>query len=183
YREMGIWRISSSKRLDEFAAPVTDVDTMQGGAAGPGSFVQANEIYNNTVNYDTARILADRYNYLHLPLILQYRLSPKLKVSVGVKGSRMLSAPSEYAISDQSGSFNQNVTLSARGSNNFLYNYDILRKWDVAPLLGLGLEVGRRMSLNVNYQHGLIPFVDRSGIIDRSDYHRSLSVGLQYRML
>ncbi|MDX1476657.1 MAG: hypothetical protein R3301_03090 [Saprospiraceae bacterium] len=181
YRERGLFRISPNKQFDELASPV-DQDTTMGGSPGTGTSVLANTIYDNTVGYDTARILADRYNYLHMPLVVRYQLTPKIGLSLGIKGSRLLSAPSEYAIDQQSSSFTQNLRLDGNGPNNFLYNFGILRKWDVAPLAGVTLQTGRRTELDVHYQHGLVPFIDRMGVIDRSDYHRTLAVALRYRI-
>jgi hypothetical protein len=58
----------------------------------------------------------------------------------------------------------------------------VVRRWDVAPMVGLGWDITRLLTIDVQYQHGLIPYIDREAV-ERSDFNRTLSVGLRMKIL
>ena len=96
--------------------------------------------------------------------------------------SYLLNAPSDKSLSAISANSSQVDLQNINASQNYLVEEDILRKWDIAPMVGIAFDLGRRLNIDLNYQHGLIPYVDRPTESDRSDYHRSVSLGLRYRI-
>jgi hypothetical protein len=107
----------------------------------------------------------------------------------GAKVSSLLAAPARYRLNDSRFSASPYDPVSA--SKGFLYNYGILRKFDVAPLVGISYNIGERLSLDASYSHGLVHYINDTTnstnavalTVDRSDFHRSASLGLRYRIL
>lgn len=178
YNNDGLLSLGGQKDLDRetFSVPVVaDTSTFGNPVSNP-------EIDYNKIGYDTAQILSEKFNYLHFPVIAQYRIGRFISITAGIKTSYLLNAPSNKSLSSTPVNSSGVDVFDLNASQNYLVEENILRKWDIAPIVGLAFDFGRRMALDVQYQHGLIPYVDRPTESDRSDYHRSLSLGLRYRI-
>jgi outer membrane protein with beta-barrel domain len=134
------------------------------------------------IGYDTARLLIEKFNYLHLPVVAQYRIGRFISVTGGLKVSYLLNAPSGKIVNGFSSLNAQSGLFDLNTSRNFLAVENILRKWDIAPIVGIAFDIGRRMAFDIQYQHGLIPYVDRPTEGARSDYQRTVSLALRYRI-
>ena len=168
---------SSNLDVETFAVPVVvDTSTFSNPNADP-------EIAYNKIGYDTAQLLSEKFNYLHFPVLAQYRVGRFISVTGGLKVSYLINAPSDKNLSATPLNSSQGYPLDLNNSSNFLVEEDILRKWDIAPVIGVAFDMGRRIAFDLQYQHGLIPYVDRPTDSDRSDYHRTVSLGLRYRIL
>jgi hypothetical protein len=138
-----------------------------------------NEVYANSLEVEEAQQLTEKFHYLHVPISMEYRITPRISVGAGVKAGVLLSAPARYRLND--------VRFASSGigssSKDFLYDYDILRKFDIAPMLSIEFMISKSLSLQAGYTHGLIHYINNSGTSDRSDFHRTASLGLRYRIL
>jgi len=169
--------LSQNSDVETYAVPVIP-DT-----AGFGSPLADLKVDYNQIGYDTAELLTEKFNYLHFPVLAQYRIGRIISVTGGVKVSYLLNAPSNKNLRGTTLNSAQGSPLDLTSSSNFLDEENILRKWDVAPVIGIALDIGRTLAIDLQYQHGLIPYVDRPTDNDRSDYHRTVSLGLRYRIL
>jgi hypothetical protein len=138
------------------------------------------EVAYDLISYDTAQLLTEVFNYLHIPVLGQYRLTNFLSVIGGVKFSHLINAPSSRGLSAIPQFGSSAGTFDLKSSRNFLEEENILHSWDVAPVVGLAFDVGGRFAFDIQYQHGLIAYIDRPTEGDRSDYQRTLSIGLRY---
>ena len=163
---------------DELA--VYDPGVSQDTTTYPGSQILSYQL----LNYDTALLISEKFNYLHMPVTLEYRLGRNVNLVGGFKVSRLISAPPVAETPDilfRSG-FNNGSTADAEVAKSDLIDEGVVRRWDIAPLVGLSVDMGRRFALDIQYQFGLIPYIDRPAS-NREDYNRSLSLGLRYRVL
>jgi hypothetical protein len=138
-------------------------------------------VVDGALEYSEAKQLTDKFHYIHVPLRVEYRITPNFSVMAGMKVSALVAAPARYRLDDER--FGAGQLLQASGSRSFLYNYDILRKLDVAPLVGMSYAIGERLSLDASYSHGLVHYINNSDAGDRNDFHRSAALGVRYRIL
>jgi hypothetical protein len=162
----------------------SDVEEL--GGTGPGTGVGTPlydpvSVVQNTIEYDAADELTDKFHYLHVPLRVEYRIAPRWSASAGVRMALLLAAPARYKLSDEK--FSANYLASAPASRSFLYDYGILRKLDIAPELMLSWKATNRLWLDLGYLHGLVPYINRSDISGRGDYHRMIQVGARYTII
>lgn len=139
------------------------------------------DVLTGELEYSEAQELTETFHYIHVPLRVEYRILPRLLMMAGVKASVLLAAPARYRLNDNRFSAPQSTVVS--NSKSFLYNYDIIRKIDIAPLVGLSYNIGDRLSLDATYSHGLRHYINSDDSADRNDYHRSASLGVRYRIL
>lgn len=176
---LGIFN-SGNAQDDEFADPLNN-----GGGPDTNGYsfpiYAVEDVLTGDLEYSEAQALTEKFHYIHLPLRVECRILPRLLVMAGVKASVLLAAPARYRLND--GRFAAPQSTSVSGSKSFLYNYDIIRKVDVAPLVGLSYDIGERLSIDATYSHGLRHYINNDDAGDRSDYHRSASVGVRYRIL
>ncbi|HLF63261.1 MAG TPA: hypothetical protein VI603_05900, partial [Saprospiraceae bacterium] len=89
------------------------------------------DIVDGALEYREAKQLTEKFHYLHVPLRVEYRITPGFSVMAGMKVSALIAAPARYGLNDAR--FSSQAQLTS-GSRSFLYNYDILRKLDIAPV-------------------------------------------------
>jgi len=160
----------------------SDEEALGSNQGGPYTGVEfdVQDVYSNSLPYSEAKILTEKFHYLHLPVKAEYRITPRFSVTAGVKASMLIAAPARFGLNDTRFSSTQPAALS--GSKSFLYNYDILKKYDIAPMVGVGYVIGSRWSLSLTYSRGLIHYINTSESADRTDVHRSGSIGIGYRL-
>ena len=173
-------------RLGSFRQAEEDLAANSGGTTTPVAEILGNGIVSNSIGYDTAQILTDKYKYVHVPVSVQYQLTNWLSVGAGARISRLLSAPSEYGLEAVESNFTAgdfNYILAKSGDEqNFLYDFDLVRKFEVAPMLAMVMDLGRLTTLDINYQHGFTPVIAQSDVPNRKDYNRTFSIGVRRRL-
>lgn len=177
HRKLGIADLSPGKSDDqELALNPSDPDTT--------SFTGGTVVDLSRVSYDTAETLINKLNYLHIPLHVEFRATRGLSLRAGFRTSYMIGAPVSQMgrVFIAQPQFSNNVLLDANSSPRFLVKEGVVRRWDVAPMFGVGWEITRLLAIDVQYQHGLIPYIDREAT-ERSDFNRTLSVGLRMKIL
>jgi hypothetical protein len=170
---LGVLSFGKSDQTEDL--PIDPSTGMGGSLFDPVTVVQ------NTIEYDDADQLTDKFHYLHIPMLIEYRFAPRWAVSAGARMALLLGAPARYKLSDEQ--FTANYVASAPASRSFLYDYGILRKIDIAPEVMLSWKAGNRLWLDAGYLHGLVPYINRSDISGRGDYHRMLQVGARYTII
>ena len=140
----------------------------------------------SSVNYDTARLLTEKMNYIHVPMMAGYRLTRSLWLDFGVRMAFLVSAPPNGGLEvTGTGTFTGNPqpnVVRYDPATDYLKDENVLRSFDVAPVVGLRWAIGDRFALSAQANIGLIPYIDRPHSGDRDDYNRSLSLGLSYRI-
>lgn len=150
--------------------------------SGPltGVMFDVEEVRNNRIGYDSARLLTEEFHYIQVPLNLAYKVTPRLALWAGAKAAILVGAPAKYGLSD---AVFQGTNATSGGSRSFLYDYGILRKVDVSPEFGVSWQATQALWIDAGYKYGLVPYINRSDVPDRSDYHRTISLGLRLRIL
>jgi len=177
HRKLGIADLSPGKSDDqELALNPNDPDTTNFGGV--------TTVDLSRVSYDTAETLINKLNYLHIPLHVEFKATRGLSLRAGVRASYMMGAPvsqmgREFIAQPQ---FSNNVLVDANSSARFLLKEGVVRRWDVAPMVGVGWDITRLLTIDVQYQHGIIPYIDREAV-ERSDFNSTLSVGLRMKIL
>ena len=170
----------------EFAGPINVggrvVDLEFDPSTSPSEF-NVQDVYDNTLSYNVADKLADKFYYVNIPVRLEYRISPRVSVAAGVKAAVLLSAPARYNLNDQRLYGSSLGGLFAPSSKSFLYDYGIVKKIDIAPEAALSWKAARRVWLDAGYQYGTIPYINKSNVAERGDYHRSVTLGVRYAIL
>jgi hypothetical protein len=186
YRINKTWSLESGIQYGHYArnglvsASNSEADLSNSGVES--SFLSADLFANNLASYDTIQQLADKFNYLHFPIMVGYRVTRHLEIKLGTRISYLLNAPSNFGVVETFGAGGA-TSIVAEGNfkNNFLYQYDLLKKNDVAIVAGIDLLLARRLNLTMLYHHGLTPYIDKPAP-SREDYHRSLMIGLKFRI-
>lgn len=185
YDNSGI--VNFSKTSDQFSQTSYDLDVPQellDTTSFLGTADQQNVIIS-TISYDTAQLLTNRLNYIHVPMSVSYRATRRLAIDAGVKLAFLVSAPANAGLEapgfTNTGSAGQ-PSLKLDRDTDYLRDEGLLRTFDVAPTIGLRWSATRRLDLGVHLVYGLIPYIDRTYEGDRDDYNRSLALGLSYRI-
>ena len=176
YEENGLVDLDFSKSMDRASQEIDLTPVLDPGSTYPQLDI------NELVSYDTAQVLTNKLSYIHVPLHVEYRLTKNLGVIVGAKFSWLLSAPVENGVRGTSFSGSAG-SMDLNNVGNFLIDFDVLKRFDWAPSAGISWRAGRKFAFDVQYFHGMIPYIDRSEVANRSDYNRSLSLGVRYRVL
>ncbi len=178
YNTSGLTHIGQGQSTD-LAKAFTDPTT---GNYVPGYPFDLSSIADNTLPYPSTARLTEAFYYLNFPVRIEYRVSPRISVAAGVKALVLLSAPARYRLENQTsyvGVADNRIT----GNRNYLYHYDILRKFDVAPTVGVSWQAGMHTWIDFGYSFGLVPYINRSGIPGRNDFHRAANVGLRFDII
>ena len=96
------------------------------------------DILTNQIEFTAAEQLTKQFHYLHMPVAVEYSFLPRWAVMVGARFSYLTSAPARYEFNDPvffTGNFG-----SFSSTKSFLYDYEVLRKFDVAPEVGLSFK-------------------------------------------
>jgi hypothetical protein len=166
-----------------------DANEYQGNQGGPltGAYT-VQDVYSNNLEFSEAKELTEKFHYLHVPVKVEYRVTPSFSVAAGMKVSTLLAAPARYGLNDARFSSTPTVPLSS--ARDFLYNYDILHKFDIAPIVSISYRIAQRLWLEAGYSHGLVHYINNGGsglstadTVERNDVHRSGSIGVRYRLL
>jgi hypothetical protein len=133
-------------------------------------------------------LLTKKFHYLHIPVSLEYCFNHRFSAALGVKLSALLAAPARYHLNDARFA---SGTVQTSNSKSFLYDYDILNKMDVAPMLSVSYMLAHHVWLDLAYTYGLRHYINSGSGNDptledaapRSDFHRSLSLGVRAKVL
>lgn len=153
-----------------------------GSGASQDTMRPVERINLQNVDYDTALLISQRFDYLHMPVFVEYRLNNWLNVVGGLRVSYLLSAPPASTSERILYPNTFNIVADNQVAKSALLDESIVRRWDFAPLIGLSADIGRRLAIDVQYQMGLVPYIDRPAM-DRQDFNRSLSLGLRVKLL
>ena len=144
-----------------------------------GVLYDVTDLFAHSLDVSEVKQLTEEFHYIHFPVSVAYLITPRLSAAAGMKISALISAPARYQLNDS------RFTASSLNSSSksFLVSYDVLRKWDIAPIVNLTYRMSRHLSIDASYAHGLVHYVNSSGAQDKSDLHRSGSIGVRYRIL
>ena len=176
YRHDGLIDISRSRNDQaEFLTVLDPPDTTNVVVVPTVDFTSA--------GYDTIEQVVRNLNYINMPLFVDYRVLPNLSLRGGFRVSYLVNAPIEegirYTVPNTVTGPGQ--TFDAETTRNTLTHEKALRRWDFAPMVGLAVQLGRWLSLDVQYQVGLVPYINRPGH-NRNDFNRTMSIGLSARL-
>lgn len=111
------------------------------------------------------------YDYVNLPLLIQYYLKENISITLGPEVSYLL----KLNVVDKESNFN--VRKEDINLNNF----------DIALNFGIEYEINKKLGFSMNYSHGLIPFFTEyyldpgfSLIILSNTYHQYFQFAAKY---
>jgi hypothetical protein len=153
---------------------------------GNETYVDAGNI-NNKARYNAINPLIDRVSQWQIAAGLKWKITPRFFSEIGVQVGLHTQAYSEYPIVsfDQVGS----TTPSLRIDKSF-DDYDVIRSSTTSLYLGVGYRIGQHIDVFSNWNHGLHQYIltdennaaAESGVEERTDYIRGLSLGLRYTL-
>jgi len=111
--------------------------------------------------------------YLDLPVALDYRMSGKLSIIMGMKFSYLLNAKT-------SGNVSQNLNdRDIKLLDDALYNS--MRKMDVATVFGFSVYPSSKVGLELKYNHGLIDYtIDQNWHIRQLNTNKTFELSMNY---
>lgn len=127
------------------------------------------------------------FQYLNIPLRVNYQLTDKWSIGSGLTGSLLLYARNDYTdggiLNDNADGFlfsdDLGVAGAGQGTNEFLKSIDRanLRNFDVAATAGIAFHPSPKWSIAANYHHGFVNYFKYSS--DKK-YNRYANLSLQY---
>ncbi len=112
-------------------------------------------------------------HYIDVPIALDYRMSGKFGILMGMKFSYLLNAKTD-------GYFSKN--LSAEEAEQLdIALYNSMKKMDIGTILGLGIYPSNRVGVELKYNHGLIDYtIDEKWHVRQLNTNKTFELSFNY---
>ncbi|MBI1225672.1 MAG: outer membrane beta-barrel protein [Bacteroidetes bacterium] len=125
-------------------------------------------------NFVTIRNQTLKLHYLTVPIQLNYQLTNRFALNVGVSTGVLLKSNSGYS---KAGILNSFASSNKDASNNSTNS--IISNFDFSISGGIGFKCSKSLSINLDYLHGLTDVLPNNNV---GDFNRELKLGFRYKL-